>query len=377
MTYPLPGGNTDDLHERIHPKKVEHLGLAYYQYLPEELSDDGKAEHLKALRNRFSRDGPWKRSCEDYAKRLKKTVEAFEQQGRPVETVEAVTATRLLMGMGYNNALEVGLTIHQPGGFPYLPGSSVKGVCRSWIEEVMAPDPSNENALTKHRQRLLRLFGSASKDERAEARTMQTGCVCFLDAVPVVFPKLDVDLMTPHFGDWYMDGEAPGDWHSPTIIPFLAVAPEVTFRFHLVGRPGAAADDVRDAREALEYALTELGIGAKTAAGYGYFRIEDRVTDGPVGTLVDDATENAEDGPARPDSVEVGDTDVSAQVLGPGNRAGVVLVRLHVAGYEEKEVEAVGSPDRVSRLNVGDWVQGTVDKDVIFGTLKLNISHFP
>jgi CRISPR/Cas system CMR subunit Cmr6 (Cas7 group RAMP superfamily) len=42
-------------------------------------------------------------------------------------------------------------------------------------------------------------------------------------------PELVPEVMTPHYGDWYATSgaaiaeNAPGDWMSPTPIPFLAV----------------------------------------------------------------------------------------------------------------------------------------------------------
>lgn len=250
---------------RLEPGNLDNPALAYYQFLPCDLKDDGKAGHLKKIREQFNEGGPWRDACTYQADRLLATAKGLEAQGRPVAIIEATTSTRLLVGMGYKNTLEVGMTFHRPGGFPYLPGSSLKGLCRAWRELVIASDDTSD---------LQRIFGSASKDEDAEASKMIAGSVCFLDAYPTKFPRLDVDLMSPHFSKYYNDENnviPPGDWLEPIVIPFLAVAAGQSFQFILVGRNAAVAEDVEQASGWLELALADLGAGGKTAAGYGYF----------------------------------------------------------------------------------------------------------
>jgi CRISPR type III-B/RAMP module RAMP protein Cmr6 len=97
------------------------------------------------------------------------------------------------------------------------------------------------------------------------------GSVIFLDALPIGPVALDADVMTPHYAPWYQDGKAPGDWHSPTLIPFLTVALGQTFQFALLPRTPADAADCERAETLLRQALETLGAGAKTAAGYGVF----------------------------------------------------------------------------------------------------------
>src|SRR5207245_1060872 len=43
-------------------------------------------------------------------------------------TVHATSAWRLVVGWATNPALEAGLTLHHLYGFPFIPGSSVKGI---------------------------------------------------------------------------------------------------------------------------------------------------------------------------------------------------------------------------------------------------------
>jgi CRISPR type III-B/RAMP module RAMP protein Cmr6 len=67
---------------------------------------------------------------------------------------------------------------------------------------------------------------------------------------------------------------------SPVPSFFLAVAPNTRFNFYLVSRDGGL---LSQAKEWLYNGLTQLGVGGKTNAGYGYFR---PVGDGAVTTRV-------------------------------------------------------------------------------------------
>jgi hypothetical protein len=100
---------------------------------------------------------------------------------------------------------------------------------------------------------------------------LHAGSVIFLDALPVEPVALDADVMTPHYGPWYQKGDPPGDWHSPTPIPFLTVAPGQTFQFALLPRTPADKADCETTATLLKDALQTLGAGAKTAVGYGQF----------------------------------------------------------------------------------------------------------
>jgi CRISPR-associated protein Cmr6 len=113
---------------------------------------------------------------------------------------------------------------------------------------------------------------------------------------------VDVDVLTPHTRDYHSqvnqrpdeeDGvHPPAEYLQPVPVAFFSVNNEVTFTVHLIGR----GDDETDRELALgdgdalthwlARGLEELGLGAKTAAGYGYCAVEiaeaDK-TDGPGG----------------------------------------------------------------------------------------------
>ncbi len=195
---------------------------------------------------------------------------------------------RLIVGLGGASVYETSMTLHHIYGFPYIPASSIKGVLRNYIinecfnftDEERAKWAENEskkidwNKLKEEKAfkclNFKRIFGSQE----------DKGKVIFFDAFPTKAPKIVVDIMTPHYGDYYSDKTgkvAPTDTQSPNPIPFLTVE-DTPFQFLL------GSKDIVDIQteklwndktlvEWLKAALTEHGIGAKTAVGYGYFKV--------------------------------------------------------------------------------------------------------
>jgi CRISPR-associated protein Cmr6 len=186
-------------------------------------------------------------------KRLEDLVEA--QAGC---SFRRTTAWRFVTGLGRNHPVENGFAWRHDLGTPYIAGSSLKGLARGYARDWAGLDDET----------LKRIFGP-----RPEAG-VAIGNVVFLDALPTEPVVLDADVMTPHYAPWYQDGAVPGDWHSPTPIPFLTVAPGQTFFFALLPRDPSKDEDRKDcikAADLLKEALETLGAGAKTTVGYGHF----------------------------------------------------------------------------------------------------------
>ncbi len=184
------------------------------------------------------------------------------------KVIELKPDWRLIVGLGNESVYETSMTLHHIYGFPYIPASAVKGVVRSWIiteifNQVEADAEKDEGFKS--------IFGSQDNQ----------GNVWFLDAFPTSAPKIKVDVMNPHYGEYYQGQKPPADYLSPIPIPFLTVE-DTPFQF-IIGikekdnspiKTGKFSDktplDV--ANEWLKKALTEHGIGAKTAVGYGYMQ---------------------------------------------------------------------------------------------------------
>ncbi|ANG62217.1 type III-B CRISPR module RAMP protein Cmr6 [Marinobacterium aestuarii] len=194
------------------------------------------------------------------------------------------TDWHFVTGMGNASPIENGFTWHPTLGTPYIPGSTVKGLVRAWAE-AYTDLPSAE---------IRRWFGSSARqvgmpandspDGEKITEEHQAGELIFMDAIPLEPPQLSVDIMTPHMGKWYELGHSqdkkailPGDWHAPVPVPFL-VTREAKFIFSIAPRRGSTVD-LAPVLHALEQALAWLGVGSKTAAGYGHMTLEKGLTE--------------------------------------------------------------------------------------------------
>lgn len=172
------------------------------------------------------------------------------------------TEGRFVTGLGRSHPVENGFAWHPTLGTAYLPGSSVKGLVRSWAtqwEEQVDPED------------VKRIFGCQ------DGTAVSVGSVIFYDALPLEPIQLEADIMSPHYSPYYQHpGEYPPvDWHAPVPIPFLSVAADQPFLFSMAPRrPGEREGDVEQAKEWLQQALEWIGAGAKTAVGYGRFVVD-------------------------------------------------------------------------------------------------------
>jgi len=181
----------------------------------------------------------------------------YAQRGYRVEQFSAAPDWRLIVGLGAAHVLETSITLHRIYGFPFIPGSGLKGMTRAYAELVLGKSEENED--------FRRIFGSQQRDRE------QAGAIIFFDAIPTQVPLVKLDVMNPHYGEYYRGGSTPpADWLSPVPVYFLAVE-RTPFLFALAARRKEANGLTPTVVKWLKAALNELGVGAKTAAGYGYF----------------------------------------------------------------------------------------------------------
>ena len=188
--------------------------------------------------------------------RYERLIKNFQDRDYKVKLFSLTTDYRLILGLGGTSVLETGFTLHPLYGFPYIPASSLKGVARAYAEIV---EDASKDLIQE-------IFGSEVKDRILE--TNRQGKVVFLDGIPIKFPKLEVDIMNPHYGSYYQGNEPPADYLSPNPINFLTIAPGTTFSFALFSKEETLT---RKAEKWLKGGLKELGAGGKTNSGYGYF----------------------------------------------------------------------------------------------------------
>ena len=204
--------------------------------------------------------------------RQKQQLVQFAKQGIELYCVDATVDWRLVVGLGGEHVQETSMTLHHIYGVPYIPGSAVKGVLRHWWLQILKED---DNFRQKHPNFIksndeidesiawkdpdfLAIFGSP--EQRGEVR--------FLDAYPTEAVNFAIDIMNPHFGEYYGGDKPPTDHQKLNIINFLTVE-ETKFRFAFLSQDQKWLCKLK-AR--FEDALDIKGIGAKTSVGYGYFR---------------------------------------------------------------------------------------------------------
>jgi len=170
--------------------------------------------------------------------------------------------------LGRASALEnVGLYCDRSTGLLTIPGTAVKGVLSTWA----CWDANEANLYTEilqldetRRDLARRIFG----DNSGQKGQATSGEVIVIGGFPTSPPVLGLDIVNPHY-------DAQGrDKERLTPNPFLAVEPGTVWQFCFIVRAELSEPKrlLDQAETWLREALTQTGIGAKTAAGYGRFR---------------------------------------------------------------------------------------------------------
>jgi CRISPR type III-B/RAMP module RAMP protein Cmr6 len=212
-----------------------------------------------------------------------------------VVTFEATLGARMMINMTGGVVENAGIALDRCFGMPLIPGSAVKGITRvQALWEV-------REAKGDEKRKLLRLamivfgygahdlrgdFGWAGGEQEAQSVADELGsqdfkgCACFLPAYPTTPAKLVVDMVNPHYPNYY-GGKQPRAEDNENPIPnyFPAVEAGSSFGFAVVlnrlpSLPDLTSDTLlNQVKTWLERAVTRKGVGAKTAAGYGWFEL--------------------------------------------------------------------------------------------------------
>lgn len=332
-TWLVPAETAQNLERYL--GSCQNLKLILARYIPEEVISNEtydartrqkwrdrwlRVEILPRFDSAGNRQAEWIRLAEaEYIRWQAMTATAQQFNGQ--------LQGRLLVGHGGKGVLEFGLTLSHVTGLPVIPGSALKGLARAYglftiaaeltiptidSEQLTALDtilasPDRYQTDDKELNKALGLLSEKHQTtpeaiidifEKNQEATLwrlafgnqtQAGICIFHDAVikpplpPVLF---EADVMTPHFKDYYdavnkespdyARAPAPHDGQNPNPILFLTVAARTQFAF-AVGLRKSGIEGATDAQalaaQWLKKGLYELGVGAKTAAGYGVFSI--------------------------------------------------------------------------------------------------------
>lgn len=192
-------------------------------------------------------------------------------------SIAADSTAPFATGLGWEHPNENGFAFLDPYGLPYLPGSGVNGVLRQAARDLIN-DPSSETA-TWTPEAMTALFGEDDPN-----KPHGQGALRFWDVIPeLAGGKLDVDILNPHYGDYYQKGGTPHDAGQPVPVFFLIVPPKSRFHFRVdLIAPFRLDENLRKVWKALmqaafEHAFDWLGFGAKTAVGYGAMVMDQQV----------------------------------------------------------------------------------------------------
>ena len=250
--YPLPRDTSQALLAEGH---CENLGLLLERYLAFS-SNRGQLQLLRELTDRSA-------LVLDFSTQ-QDLIDAHAARWRNMaEEMGAITFSarphwRVVLGLGTNDILEGGIVLHPVFGFPVLPSTSLKGVSRSYARWVLErPD-----------EELDALLGMVEEDES------RCGDLVFLEGSPLTPPVVERDVINPIFGAYYRDSKTPpANYLSPQPIFFLALGAGSTYQFGVASLSG----DQKAAQQGVQWlqgALVDLGLGAKSAAGYGYWVLD-------------------------------------------------------------------------------------------------------
>lgn len=191
---------------------------------------------------------------------------------------------RLAINLADSLIQNAGICLDRLFGLPFIPGSGIKGVCRhAALEELKTAAPDDQKNLFD----LFRsVFGTADNDfangdlgpfrhHLSGRPENQKGGIAFFPAYPVNEARVVVDLTNVHYPDYYRSGDTEDlSNEHPRPNPFPAVETGAQFAFCLFLNGISEDPNLLEASSRwLQTALTIRGLGAKTASGYGWFRL--------------------------------------------------------------------------------------------------------
>jgi CRISPR-associated protein Cmr6 len=185
----------------------------------------GRWETVSVKKRERNRDGTWR---------------SYEIDSRPEDKRE--------VGENWQALRELPL-------YGYIPGSSIRGVVRTWINSC-SPELVS---------RMEDLLGVQEGDK------IRSGKIIFLDAFPEQPTKLSLDIVNPQQKfQVYHDGQG-----TPLSLYTLGNGEkEIPIRIAIQGISAKATEeDVKEVWSWVEQALNSQGVGSRTASGYGAIKI--------------------------------------------------------------------------------------------------------
>lgn len=209
---------------------------------------------------------------EKIQKKQKSYFDYLEEMNVILFEFKAKTISPFITGLGSSHPTETGMILDRNTGLPYIPASSIKGVLRFACAINLANEKYLDGNVPDDDETLVRYFGSESD------KNPKRGQLIILDAYPESVPSLKVDIMNPHFGEYYSgENKQPVETGTPKPIKFLTVEEGVPFVFRCAFMPlenKILSDEEiqKDVDAMFDTSFETVGFGGKTAIGYGRFK---------------------------------------------------------------------------------------------------------
>lgn len=258
--FPVP-----DIDNLINSKDPKNIGL-WLQRFPLWYKDERKNIYKTDLKKQIKSISTGKlaiplkifplQDYKNYVDRFEAIIKSMESQGFVTYFLDEYVSWRLVVGIGTESVYENSITFHRNYSVPIVPGSAVKGITNHYAIMLKKDEKLIDEKFTK-------IFGDQNKK----------GDVIFFDALPIIESNnefLVLDITNVHYPDYYQktDPSIPGDWMNPHPIFFLAVE-RLKYKFTVASKEEKLAEESHDL---LKKAIEEIGVGAKTSAGYGRFK---------------------------------------------------------------------------------------------------------
>jgi CRISPR type III-B/RAMP module RAMP protein Cmr6 len=279
--------------------QVESRSLLVDRYAEPGLQEHSKSFHEKVVKRTLVKHE------QDIRLARLKALSALTQGRTNAVTLHAKLQARLLLNMAGGVMENAGLCLDRFGGFPIIPGSAVKGCARRMAVQSIVDlreEKKTDKEIAEALVGLCWVFGWVSSDwsdasdksdlayatgdrwpavkalaqRELGARRDCAGLVSFLTAVPSELPPhdLELDVLTCHHRKYYQgQKDIAHDDENPIPVSFPAVAPGAVFTFVLLPLRNCPDGLMEKAKVWLTDGLQTFGLGAKTAAGYGWFAV--------------------------------------------------------------------------------------------------------
>lgn len=231
---------------------------------------DGVQDLQKAYRDRASAAA---HALENIHRRQGAALRSFSGQGGrenyEVFEITAQLTAPFVSGLGAFHPTETGFVLDRNTGLPYIPASSVKGVLRLAMAVLIA-DSLGDDWVDENDERLVKWFGTTDPSSKEGKR----GQFIVLDSYPLrAATSLGIDILNPHYESYYKGNNGPVETDNPIPVKFLRVERMTRFVFRCMLPSDLATDAAMEVRKLFDCALTRIGLGAKSSAGYGFFEI--------------------------------------------------------------------------------------------------------